>query len=65
MVGPRFALSIHYVLGTQADSDSVCSATKECFRPTILQLTEGIFQHYDYRPHSMYTVHDGIPSDSA
>ena len=31
MVGPRFALSIRYVLGTQDDSDSVSSATGESF----------------------------------
>ena len=46
-------------LGTLDGFASAHSATEECFQPSILQSTEGNFQHYSRWPHSMYT-----PSDS-
>ena len=65
MVGPGSALSVGSVLVTHADSDFVCFATRECFHPATLQSTEGSFQHYDRWMHSMYTAHEGTPSDNA
>ena len=65
MVGLGYALSVGFVLGMQANSDSTRSITEEYFQPAILQSTEGIFQHYDRRSHSMYTLHEGTPFESA
>ena len=45
--------------------ESAHSATEEWFHPAILQSAEGIFQHYVHWPYSMYTTHEGTPSDSA
>ena len=64
-VGLGSALSVGSVLVTRDDSDSVRSATGECCRPAILQSTEGSFQHYGRWLHSMYTAHEGTPSNNA
>ena len=64
-VGPGSALSSGYVLGMQADSDYAHSINEEFSMSAILQSTEGNFQHYDGWLHSMYTAHEGTPSDNA
>ena len=65
MVGSDSASLAGSVLGTLAGSESAHSATEEWFHPAILQSAEGNFQHYVHWPYSMYTAHEGTPSDSA
>ena len=65
VVGPSSALSVGFVLGMQADSNSARSVTEEYFIPAILQSIEGIFQCYAHWMHSMYSMHEGTPFDNA
>ena len=46
-VEPGSELLAGSVLGMRANSDSAHSVTEEFVLPTILQSTEGNFQHYD------------------
>ena len=64
-MGPGSALSVGFVLGMQADFESAHSVTEEFVLPTILQSTEGNFQHYDHWLHSMCTAHEGTLSGNS
>ena len=65
VVGSDSASSVGFVPQTLASSEPAHSATEEWFHPTILQLAEGNFQHYVRWSYSMYTAHEGTPSDSS
>ena len=53
------------ILGTLVGSESAHSVTEECFQPAIFQLAEGNFKHFAHSPHSMYTMHEGTPSNNS
>ena len=64
-VGLGSKISAGSRLGMSADSDFAHSVTGEFVLPSILQSTEGNFQHYDHWMHSMCTAHEGNPFGNA
>ena len=65
MVGSDSASLAGFVRGTLVGFETTHFSTKEWFQPAIFQSAKGNFQHYVHWPYSMYTTHEGTPSDSA